>query len=372
MYWEWKPYVPVAQRRAKAARAAKTLAKKRGRELKPIAIDGRKIARTFWGEAWCDSLESHSDFENRLPRGRTYVRNGSVIDLKIAAGEIKALVSGSSIYKVSIKVTPVSKPRWKSICKDCAGGIDSLIELLQGRFSNAVMERMCRQKEGLFLSSAIPPSPAMCPAACGDSAGPDLSGQARRRKLVAGREASYFQPQQAGQCRALNQRRPARTIGAPRTMANSPSRKVAMVWLPVKGRLPVVPAVPPAEAPLPVVPDPDVVPAPELPPVVVPEPPPAVVVGVVVGDDDPPSDPGVPEAIGRKGSMPGVAEAAAPVPRRTAAIRAPRTIIRVTTIRAPVIRPRTLSAAIVTILRPMEVKSASFASRVRNGARPGR
>jgi uncharacterized Zn finger protein len=115
-------------------------------------VEGRTIVKTFWGKAWCENLERYSDFENRLPRGRTYVRNGSVIDLQIAPGQINALVSGSQIYKVKVTVAPVAKARWKSICKDCAGGIDSLVELLQGRLSKAVMERVCRQKTGLFPS----------------------------------------------------------------------------------------------------------------------------------------------------------------------------------------------------------------------------
>ncbi len=149
--WGWRPYVSAAERQQQAARKLAQM-RKQGKDVSPVVIQGRTIATTFWGKAWCDNLERYSDFVNRLPRGRRYVRNGSVIDLKIAAGEIKALVSGSSIYKVSITVTPVSKPRWKSICKDCAGGIDSLIELLQGRFSKAVMERMCQQKAGLFPS----------------------------------------------------------------------------------------------------------------------------------------------------------------------------------------------------------------------------
>src|SRR5205807_9300576 len=112
----------MAERKLQAQRKIQQLRKK-GHAVSPVNIQGRAIAKTFWGKAWCDNLERYSDFENRLPRGRTYARNGSVIDLKIVAGEIKALVSGSSIYKVSIKVTPVGKPRWTSICKDCAGGI---------------------------------------------------------------------------------------------------------------------------------------------------------------------------------------------------------------------------------------------------------
>lgn len=148
-YWGWKPYVSAAERRGQALREMARL-RKQGRVVSPVIIEGRTIVNTFWGKAWCDNLERYSDFENRLPRGRTYVRNGSVIDLQIGPGEIKALVSGSEIYKVTVKIAPVTKVRWRSICKDCAGAIDSLIELLQGRFSKGVMERVCRQETGLF------------------------------------------------------------------------------------------------------------------------------------------------------------------------------------------------------------------------------
>ena len=150
-FYGWRPYVSVAQRRRKAAGEMAKL-KKKGHPVSPVVVEGRTIVKTFWGKAWCDNLERYSDFENRLPRGRTYVRNGSVIDLQIAPGEIKALVSGSEIYKVKVRVARVAKARWESICKDCAGAIDSLIELLQGRFSKGVMERVCQQKTGLFPS----------------------------------------------------------------------------------------------------------------------------------------------------------------------------------------------------------------------------
>jgi uncharacterized Zn finger protein len=150
-YYGWRPYVSVAERRRQAAAEMARL-KKKGQPFSPVLVEGRTIVKTFWGKAWCENLERYSDFENRLPRGRTYVRNGSVIDLHIAPGEIKALVSGSQIYKVKVKVAPVAKARWHSICKDCAGAIDSLVELLQGRFSKGVMERVCRQKTGLFPS----------------------------------------------------------------------------------------------------------------------------------------------------------------------------------------------------------------------------
>ena len=158
-YDGWKPYVSVAARRAKAQRE---LAKRKsqGHSGSPVVIAGRTIATTFWGKAWCENLEQYSDYENRLPRGRTYVRNGSVVDLQIAPGAAQALVSGSQLYSVTVKLSPVAKERWQSICNDCAGEIDSLVELLQGRLSKAVMERICRPQIGLF------PSPAEIKLAC--------------------------------------------------------------------------------------------------------------------------------------------------------------------------------------------------------------
>src|ERR1043166_3880236 len=166
--WGWRPYISVAERRRKAAREMEKR-RKQGSLVSPVVVEGRTIVKTFWGKAWCENLERYSDFANRLPRGRTYVRNGSVIDLQIAAGTIEALVSGSEIYKVTVKVTPVTKGRWKSICTDCAGAIDSLVELLQGRLSKGVMERICRQSTGLFptpkeieLSCSCPDWAGMC------------------------------------------------------------------------------------------------------------------------------------------------------------------------------------------------------------------
>jgi uncharacterized Zn finger protein len=158
----WPAYVPVAERRREAARALEKL-RKQGHPVAPVVIKGRKIAATFWGKAWCENLESYRDYENRLPRGRTYVRNGSVVDLQIQPSEVTAMVSGSSIYDVKISIAGVEKKQWASICKDCAGGIDSLIELLQGRLSKGVMERICHQSSGLFPKPAEIRFSCSCP-----------------------------------------------------------------------------------------------------------------------------------------------------------------------------------------------------------------
>jgi uncharacterized Zn finger protein len=167
-YGGWAPYVSVAARRRQAEREMEKL-RKSGAAVSPVRLEGKKIAATFWGKALCDNLESYHDYENRLPRGRSYVRNGSVVDLQIAPREVRAMVSGSSIYTVKITIGEVAKLQWKSICADCSGGIDSLVELLQGRFSKGVMERICRQGTGLFpkpseirFSCSCPDSASMC------------------------------------------------------------------------------------------------------------------------------------------------------------------------------------------------------------------
>ncbi len=163
-YFGWPPYVSVAARRRLAMRELAKLQKtKKGYKASPVTIQGRKIATTFWGLAWCDNLERYSDFANRLPRGRTYVRNGSVVDLQLAPGVVTALVSGSELYTVHVKVAAVPKTRWRAICRDCAGAIDSVIELLQGRLSQSVMARVCQEKTGLFPSPAELTFECSCP-----------------------------------------------------------------------------------------------------------------------------------------------------------------------------------------------------------------
>ncbi len=148
-YGRWAPYVPVEERRKNAQKKLRSIEKK-GHICYPVIISGKTIAHTFWGKKWCDNLEAYSDFENRLPRARSCVRHGLVIDLKISAGEVTALVCGSEVYKVKITVRALAADLWQSILRECAGQVGSLVELLQGRFSNAVMEVVTRQGTGLF------------------------------------------------------------------------------------------------------------------------------------------------------------------------------------------------------------------------------
>jgi uncharacterized Zn finger protein len=167
-FWDFQPYVSVAARRAQAAREVKKL-RKQNRDIAPVVVEGRKIAQSFWGRAWCDNLERYSDYASRLPRGRSYVRNGSVIDLRLERGKLRALVSGSELYQVEINIAVAAPLRWKAICGDCAGSVGSLVDLLRGKLSKNVMERVCRDGDGLFpapheikLSCTCPDWADMC------------------------------------------------------------------------------------------------------------------------------------------------------------------------------------------------------------------
>ena len=161
-FYAWGDYVSVAEKRRQAEQRLAKL-RKQGQSIAPVAIAGRKIATSFWGQSWCNNLERYSDYAYRLPRGRSYVRNGFVVDLQIAKGEITAKVSGSDLYNVKIAIAPVKAARWKSVRRDCAGTIDSLVELLQGRLAKGVMDRVCREGDGLFPSPGEIKLSCSCP-----------------------------------------------------------------------------------------------------------------------------------------------------------------------------------------------------------------
>ena len=161
-YDGWAPYVPVAERRRQAEEQINQ-SRQRGQTLSPVGVSGRTIAHSFWGKSWCDNLESYSDFSNRLPRGRTYLRNGSVIDLKIAAGTVSALVQGSSLYRVQIVITPVPKPLWQTMVARCSGALGSMVELLSGRISREVMTVVTERGRGLFPAPTEIKMSCSCP-----------------------------------------------------------------------------------------------------------------------------------------------------------------------------------------------------------------
>ncbi len=165
-WWNYAPKPTVREQRARAAREAQRLAKKgakSGRVPAPVTIAGRSIASSFWGKAWCQNIESYRDYEYRLPRGRSYVRNGAVLDLVIDPGRITAVVSGTQLYEVEIHIKRLEKTHWARVKAQCAGQIGSLVELLAGKLSEPVMRQVTDREHGLFPKPAQIEMTCSCP-----------------------------------------------------------------------------------------------------------------------------------------------------------------------------------------------------------------
>lgn len=146
-------YVSIGEKLLKAQKKLKQL-KKKNPSITPLIIQGAKLTRTWWGKAWNTNLEKYADYSNRIGRGRSYIRNGFVLDLKINPGEVTSLVQGSRSqpYKVAIKIGPLDKGAWNEIKKHCEGKIESLQEFIEGRFPRDLIEIFTAKGEGLFPS----------------------------------------------------------------------------------------------------------------------------------------------------------------------------------------------------------------------------
>ena len=165
-YRGYKPYKPVAEKKAEAQQKLAKL-KKKNPDISPIVIEGRKIAVTWWGEAWNKNLESYADYANRIGRGRSYVKNGMVLDLQIGPGVVTAVVSGSrrTPYDVEIKIDRLSEQRWNAIVKQCSRRIAGISDLVGGKFPEDLAQIFLKQKLGLFPS----PSEIHMYCSCPDS-----------------------------------------------------------------------------------------------------------------------------------------------------------------------------------------------------------
>jgi uncharacterized Zn finger protein len=149
---DWPPYRSVAERKKEAEKLICEMIEG-GQKIQPVTSNGRKISKTFWGQSWCRNLEAQHDYESRLPRGRSYLKNSSVVDLQITDGMVSAQVLGSILYNVEITLLPLETEKWLSITKRCAGNIGSVLELLSGKLSHEVMEVLTDEDEGMFPST---------------------------------------------------------------------------------------------------------------------------------------------------------------------------------------------------------------------------
>ncbi|WP_009958223.1 SWIM zinc finger family protein [Verrucomicrobium spinosum] len=170
MSWYSYSYDNYEDRAAAKARTKRKVdqRRKKGELLAPVVPKAKLgLSITFWGKAWNRNLEAYSDYSNRLPRGRTYLRQGAVMDLAIEQGEITSTVMGSDLYEVRITVKPLLKNRWQSLKEACTGGIGSLVELLGGKLSDQILQQVTDPQQGLFPA----PKEILITCSCPDYAG---------------------------------------------------------------------------------------------------------------------------------------------------------------------------------------------------------
>lgn len=146
----WWSYTDASESKERVRREIARL-QKRGESFTALEVPkGNKISKTFWGQAWCRNLESYQVYENRLPRGRSYLRQGNVYNLVIESGHIYARVAGSHLYETHVHIQPLQTPHWKRLKEACAGQVNSMLDLLAGRLGEGVLAVLTDRDHGLF------------------------------------------------------------------------------------------------------------------------------------------------------------------------------------------------------------------------------
>ena len=150
-YYGYPKYTSAAEKKAKAAKATEKLRKK-NKDIEPVIIDGHTIAKTWWGKAWNKNLESYADYSNRIERGKSYVCSNAVLDLKITKGHVQAIVQGSKAkpYDVQIRIDTLHDKKWVQVTELCNHRIDSLEQLLAGKFPKELEILFTEKSYGLF------------------------------------------------------------------------------------------------------------------------------------------------------------------------------------------------------------------------------
>jgi uncharacterized Zn finger protein len=125
---------------------------KRGERFEALVpASGKKhLCTTFWGKAWCSHLETYQEYESRLPRGRSYLRQGNVYNLDIGPGKVNAVVAGSELYDTQVLIEPLKASKWHEMVEKCEGQVGSMLDLLAGKLGDGVMRVLSDAEEGLF------------------------------------------------------------------------------------------------------------------------------------------------------------------------------------------------------------------------------
>ena len=152
-YYGFPRYESVAEKKAKASRSLAKM-KKKNPDIEPVIIEGRTLVKSWWGKSWNINLESYADYSNRIERGKRYVRNNAVLDLKISKGKVAAKVQGSRVkpYDVEITIDALDNKKWEQVTELCNHRIDSLEQLIEGKFPKELEILFTEKKYGMFPS----------------------------------------------------------------------------------------------------------------------------------------------------------------------------------------------------------------------------
>lgn len=103
----------------------------------------RPFGLTWWGKAWVDALEHRARLDpNRLGRGRSYARRGSVLDLRVDPGVVSATVQGSRVtpYEVTVRIRAFSGDEWDAVLDVVSAQIGRVAALLDGELPPEVVD----------------------------------------------------------------------------------------------------------------------------------------------------------------------------------------------------------------------------------------
>ncbi len=131
------------------------------RTKKGIALSDRRASpgQHWWSRRWIEGLESFG-WANRLERGRSYARQGQVLELAVVPGRVTALVQGSrpAPYAVTVRMAPVPSAAWPKIAEALrsdpglvarllAGEVPEEMEEIFGAAGTALLPRRARDLE---------------------------------------------------------------------------------------------------------------------------------------------------------------------------------------------------------------------------------
>lgn len=108
---------------------------------------------TWWGEQWLNAL-THIDYDNRLPRGRSYANKGAVKNFTLTGGDIHAKVQGSRShpYQVSIQVPSLSQTQVNILLDELVADPSVIARLLNRELAPSVLTQAKRLGISVFPS----------------------------------------------------------------------------------------------------------------------------------------------------------------------------------------------------------------------------